>query len=364
MDNYINSSEYTNSLVFCLVKIIHNNDNNLNLLKERGIIIKICDSLDNYIYDESLIESVSTLFANVLISHDPGLWELNILDNIIKILDSFNSRENNQIILNCVLCINQMAATPSGIERIADSRFQEVFFETIERKSNNSEIVKFSTQLLGNYLAKEIGNNIKNMNFHKLIDYCNSLQQSFYYNSDVLTNINILAGCIIYNINEKNLKENLILLINESVKIQDWNVNLIQISLTLFIEIFDQNNCLIDNVFEEILLSCLNFLANHNDSEILILSCKILLIFSRNYIYMCVMVSKSLVQIIRSLMDKLDEIEKKDEIRELLFKIISLLIPEYHNAKKVSEELMNKFIYYSITAEFARSQKDLLVSKP
>jgi hypothetical protein len=61
-------------------------------------------------------------------------------------------------------------------------------------------------------------------------------------------------------------------------------------------------------------------------------------------------------------MDKLDEIERKEEIRELLFKIIGLLIPDHHNANKISEELMNKFIYYSITAEFGRNQKDLLVS--
>ena len=364
MDQYLDSSEYAYSLVFCLGKLTQSNEKNLNLLKESEIMNKLCNALDNLMSDDSLVESVTTLFANLLVNNEQSLCGDSMLNKVLQILEAYNPKDNNQVVLNCILCINQIASTSLGIERIADSRFQEVFFDTLERKNNDSEIVRFSTQLLGNYLAKEVGNNVKNMNFHKLIDNFNSLQQSFYYNSDVLTNINIVAGSIIYYINEKHIKENLILMINGSVKIQDWNVNLIQTSLALFIEIFEQNNSIIDNVFEEVLLSCLNFLANHKDSEILIQTSKILLIFSRNYLYTYVMVRKSLVEIIRSLMDKLDEIERKEEIRELLFKIIGLLIPDYHNAKKVSEELMNKFIYYSITVEFALNQKDLLVSKP
>jgi hypothetical protein len=263
--------------------------------------------------------------------------------------------------LNCILCINQFASDDAGIQQLAETRFQEILFDTLERKNNDSEIIRFSTQLLSNYLSKDLGNNIKRMNFHKLIQILVLLQKLYYYNSDVLININTIAGYIIYYVGEKYLKEKCVVIINESVKIQDWNLNIIQMSFALLIDIFESFPYIIDNVFEEVMLSCLNVMNNHDNSEVLILTCKLILKFSNNYLYTYVMVNNSLVQLISSLFDKQSEIENSLPIRDCLLQIIGLLIPEYHNALKVSEHLMDKLIYYSNTQEFADVQATFIV---
>ena len=74
------------------------------------------------------------------------------------------------------------------------------------------------------------------------------------------------------------------------------------------------------------------------------------------------MVNNCLVELIKSTMEKIFEIEKSFEIRDLLFRIIGLLIPDHHNALKVSEELMNRLIYYSNASDFIDSQEELIVN--
>ena len=249
-----------------------------------------------------------------------------------------------------------------GIKYLAESRFQDIIFDTIERKNNDSDISKFSIILFGNYLSKDFGDNIKGLNIQRIIQILIFLQKKYYYNSDVLININVVASHVIKIVNEKYQKEKLILIINESVRIQDWNITLIQMSLVIIKEILEKNFNLIDDVFEAILLSCLNSMNNHKDSDIILNCCNILLIFSKNYIYTYVMVNNCLVELIKSTMEKIFEIEKSFEIRDLLFRIIGLLIPDHHNALKVSEELMNRLIYYSNASDFIDSQEELIVN--
>jgi hypothetical protein len=331
---------------------------------DKGILAAIGNSLSNFLYDESLVECLSTMYVNLILNNADQLtnfFSINTPDSILNILEEYNPKENNPIILNCILCINQFASDDAGIQQLAETRFQEILFDTLERKNNDSEIIRFSTQLLSNYLSKDLGNNIKRMNFHKLIQILVLLQKLYYYNSDVLININTIAGYIIYYVGEKYLKEKCVVIINESVKIQDWNLNIIQMSFALLIDIFESFPYIIDNVFEEVMLSCLNVMNNHDNSEVLILTCKLILKFSNNYLYTYVMVNNSLVQLISSLFDKQSEIENSLPIRDCLLQIIGLLIPEYHNALKVSEHLMDKLIYYSNTQEFADVQATFIV---
>ena len=307
-----------------------------------------------------MVECITTFFANLIINdteNNVDFIKLNLPEFILSILEIYNPKNNNQIIVNCILCLNQFVMNDVGIKYLAESRFQDIIFDTIERKNNDSDISKFSIILFGNYLSKDFGDNIKGLNIQRIIQILIFLQKKYYYNSDVLININVVASHVIKIVNEKYQKEKLILIINESVRIQDWNITLIQMSLVIIKEILEKNFNLIDDVFEAILLSCLNSMNNHKDSDIILNCCNILLIFSKNYIYTYVMVNNCLVELIKSTMEKIFEIEKSFEIRDLLFRIIGLLIPDHHNALKVSEELMNILIYYSNASDFIDSQE-------
>jgi hypothetical protein len=160
---------------------------------------------------------------------------------------------------------------------------------------------------------------------------------------------------------DKSAKEKLYQLIGESIKIQDWNIQLIIMTLKLIYDILSSGAVLIDDIFEETMLSMLNLLRNHNNPDILVYCYKILSLFSKNYIYSYVMVNNGLVDLIKGALEADVDNKTKFVLREILLQMMGHLSTDMNNAKKLAEVLMNKLILDLNNDEFASSHHDIVV---
>ena len=264
--------------------------------------------------------------------------------------------------MNCIICLDQITMIDLGIQYLSTTKFQQILLETFEKKNAEPEIIKYCLHCLGSYLYKDLGNNVKTINFEKILFLLILLQKKYYSNSDILININYIAGYLIKIIRDKVAKEKLYQLIGESIKIQDWNIQLIIMTLKLIYEILQSGSVQIDDIFEETMHSMLNLIRNHNDPDIVILCYSILSLFSKIYIYSYVMVSNNIVEMIKGTLEADFDIKTKFTLRDILIKIMSHLTTDMNNARKLSEVLMNKLINDLNNEEFATQHQDILVN--
>ena len=93
-----------------------------------------------------MVECITNFFASLIINdteNNIDFIKLNLPEFILSMLEIYNPKNKNQIIVNCILCFNQFVMNDVGIKYFAESRFQDIIFDTIERKNDDSDISKF-----------------------------------------------------------------------------------------------------------------------------------------------------------------------------------------------------------------------------
>ena len=363
-DSYVSSVEFINSVIFCLGRISENNNVNSKEAMSGGILHKIQSILNKYISNETLTENITSLYGSLIRNNLENLIEFcknDLSISIFTILENYLDSNSSQIIMNCILCLDQISMIDQGIIYLSKTKFQQVLLDTFEKKSTDPEIIKNCLHCLGNYLYKDLGNNVKTINFEKIILLLILLQKKYYSNSDILININYIAGYLIKLIKDKVAKDKLYQLIEESIKIQDWNIPLIIMALKLINEILVSNSVIIDDIFEETMHTILNLLKNHHEPAIIILCYMILNLFAKNYIFSYVMVKNGLIEQIKGTLESEFDNKTKFHLRDILIKIMNSLSTDINNAKKLSEILINKLILDFMDDEYANQHNDIQV---
>ena len=248
-----------------------------------------------------------------------------------------------------------------GIIHLSKTNFQDLLLKVFLKKSSEPELIKNCLHCLGYYLNKDLGNNVKKMNFDQILLLLIFLQKNFYSNSDILININCISGYLINILKDKLAKEKLFLIIVESIKIQDWNVQLIVMTVKLIHDILKSESVEIDNIFEQTVHSIFILLRNHNDQDILIFSYNIIALFSKFFVLAWYMVNNGLVELIKVALETNYENKAKFKIRGILIEILGLLSKDAKNSKIISEVVMNKLILDLNCDEFASQNHEILV---
>jgi len=410
LNKLLKNVSFFNALLFCLGKIVLNNIKIGKTIIDCGILKKIKENAVEHIKNLALIETLTMLLTNMLknnipmaqnfIEADLIVFLFLILEKILLINSNNNQNLNenanknssdlslltqvgnnglininnndlnnsnnlnqkkfsendesliNSITLNIVTCFDSLTMYQKAIEYLANTRFHLLVLDTINIKYNEIEITKMSLHSLGNYFYNECGQNIKTLNFEKLLETLHMIQTKLYSNSDVLIYVNYIAGYLIKYMKEIKDKESLLRIILVPIKAQDWNAPLIINTLNIINDVFDKNKILQENFFGEIFTSLLNILKIHMVSGNLqvLLSCyKLILLFAKVYFNALEMVNEGLLNHIRDTFDFLQRTDKNNiqaylELNDILFKILDILLIDLNNKKKASEIFIGKFI--------------------
>jgi len=348
-DKFIKDTEFLNSMLFCLGKITINNVGFCRDTLDTGLLTKIKNIIPSIINNVPLIENVTNLYGNLLINNLESIEKFCKTGQIaatLMILEKYSDSDNNQIPLNCIVCLDSLTVVDKAIQFIADTKFSIILFNVLDKKLNEPHIIKYSLHLLSNYVYKEIGNNLKSLNFEQVLQMLINVQKKYYSNSDILINVNKIAGSLIKLMKEKAAKEKLFQIISESMKIQDWYAPLILMAMKITYEVLTTNPTLIDDIFEDNMLVFFNILKNHSASaEIQFYCYRTFSLFAKNPIYSYMLVNNGLMDYVKSSIDNTQiEPSKKEPIKVICYELSSIIAHDPNNAKIVSEILMDNII--------------------
>jgi hypothetical protein len=394
LNKLLKNLAFFNALLFCLGRIaLHNSKIGKNVI-DCGLLKKIKENINENLSNLPLLESLTMLLANLLrnnismaqkflagefvillflilekVLFSENLHSItesnfnNLNNNKININNNFsigvkkpnNENEENSInviTLNVISCFDALTMYDKAVEYLAQTKFNILIMDIINKKYSEVEIVKLALRAMGNYLSNEHGQNIKTLNFEKLISTLQMIQTKLYSNSDILIFVNYIAGHLNKYKKEMKDKESLFHIIIVGIKAQDWNASLIISTLNLIFEIFESCKILQENFFGEIFPSLLNIIKIHMSAtgniEVLLSAYKLILLFSKIYFNSLEMVSEGLLNYMKDTFDSIQRSEPKTqlftELNEILFKILDYLLMDLNTKRKASEIFIGKFI--------------------
>ena len=252
--------------------------------RDRNNSIKYNMNQEDLFSNEAICENYTNLIYNLL-SYNPSnikkFCTNKILDQILEILQQYKDSENQQIILNCLVCLEILTTKEESVKALSQHKcgFSSLMTSVITEKEKDSEVTKYTLKSLCNYFKKDIGLNYKKLNLEELIQLLIDTQKRYYAFWEILNFINILSGNLIENTNEPDAKEKLIKIILNSINIQESNINLVPPTLDLILNITNNKNnySLIEELVENNLTCIIQVLSNlKSHCGSCILSCKIL----------------------------------------------------------------------------------------
>ena len=152
-----------------------------------------------------------------------------------------------------------------------------------------------------------------------------------------------MKGCT-----NKQLTEKYYLLCLEGMNCQDWNLDIVLLSLKIIQENLISHQDLRNDVFERTKQSVLNILRIYmNRLEIQTVSNEILAVFSENKVLSFDIVNSDIMESIRDTLSNSDfnsDTEKRLQIRICVFKLLNYLAYDDSTSAKIASELMEPFI--------------------
>ena len=255
---------------------------------------------------------------------------------------------HNIIINNLLRVLDLLTISDGAVEFITKNRFMGAIMDTISKPNVDINIVIQSLKCLGNYFYKDTKSKWKHSEIEELYYILKSLQKEFYANSEVLTNINYIAGYILQGYKSKLYTERYYILALEGMNCQDWNNDLVSLSLKILKESLQSHEDLRNDVFEQTKQSVLNILRIYpNNLEVQKLCYEILTVFAENKVLSFNIVNSDVMESIRETMANEDfnsDTEKRLAIRITIFKLLSYLAYDDTTSIKIAYELMESFI--------------------
>ena len=330
--------------------------------------------------------------------------KMGITDNTLNMLDHFNDKvepkteeekqkdkdlknkenaDNNEpeiltpkdmvrdIMKNCAGTLEQITVPPQSNEFLANkTTFGDTMNNTLENENNDNDYIITSLHSLGNHLYNENGKNYAKLDLPRLYKLLKNLQSKHYSDPEVLTNVNYLSGALVKNLKDdakgKEYTKKFYDLIPESTKCQDYNPNLVNLSLKLMHDGLVKKPYLVDEVYEETVPTVLNLQKLYKDNpEIQENGYKILSLFATKPTFASGMINNGLLDVVKETIenplfnDSLKENAKG--LKNAIYKMLKSLAKEDDNKPKISDELMENLIPVLDEKGYNEEGKDVLL---
>ena len=300
------------------------------------------------------------IFENVLKIinlYSPQIIQKRKLENIIESdSKSIKPRLFNVIILSLFKVLTLLTIDDDCIEIITKNNFIATILDTISKPNVFSKVVIQALLALRNYFMKDLKDKWVQNEIEELYNILKTLQKDFYANSEVLTNINHICGYILKECKNKQLSEKYYLLCLEGLNCQDWNLDIVLLSLKIIKENLISHEDLRNDVFEQTKQSVLGILRIYlNSLEIQILCFEILTVFAEDKVLSFNIVNSDIMESIRDTLSNPDfnsDTEKRLQIRICVFKLLNYLAYDDSTSAKISSELMEPFINDLLSTTF------------
>ena len=258
------------------------------------------------------------------------------------------------IMKNCAGALEQITVPPTSNEYLSNkTTFADTINKTLENENNDTDYLVSALHSLGNHLFNENGKNYSKLDLPKVYKLCKDLQSKYYSNPDMLSKINCIAGALVKNLKDNNegkeYTKKFYDLIPETIKVQDYNPDLVLMSLKLMHDGLEKKPYLVDEVYDETVPPTLNLLKLYKDNpEIQENGYKILSLFAKNNAFGSAMISNGLLDVIK---DTLENTLFSDSLKATakglkgeIFRLLNSLSLEKDNCPKIADELMGNLI--------------------
>ena len=387
-EGYKDEPEYFHNVVFVLSIICLDHKNYSDEVVDTKLLEKIVKRINTFEQNDELMVNYSELLKNLVEKNEENRTKMcneEIFNNVLHIIDTYSPRikekkrgftilkyskqnttftlssnstvtemqnmepEVHNIIINNLLRVLDLLTISDGsVEYITKNRFMGAIIDTIKRPNVDINIVIQSLHCLGNYFYKDTKSKWKHHEIEELYYILKSLQKEFYANSEVLTNINYIAGYILQGYKSRLYTERYYLLALEGLNCQDWNLDLVLLSLKIIKDSLISHEDLRNDVFEQTKQSVLNILRIYqNNLEVQKLSYEVLTVFAENKVLSFNIVNSDVMESIRETMTNQDfnsDTEKRLAIRISIFKLLNYLAYDDSTSLKIAYDLMESFI--------------------
>ena len=343
--------------------LLINNEDNRDKMCNEGIINNILLFIQKYTpkldNDENMKNEAITLRANLTNVNNALPKENNTLQDNDDLINGFNL-----ILSNFLKALNYLSSNEKSNEIISvDNNYIDSLLHTIDKPKLDINNLNLSLFCLGNYYKKINKEIWKNENSEKIYILLQSLQKTYYTNGDILININTLIGYIIKGLSMKFLVERYYSLALEGINCQDWNEQLILLTLIILKECLIQHEDLRSEVFENTEHTILNVLKLFQNNLIIqIIGYEILVLFTENGTYAYSLANTDIFSSIRSTLSNKEfnnDPEKRLNVRLAIYKLLNYLAYDKTINAKISFELMESFIKDLKTENFTEDLNEM-----
>ena len=289
-----------------------------------------------------------------------ALGKSTIMNRLIsKDLDEIKERKKfdfiRGILENSIKTIDHVTISKKSNGVLSKMNFTEIIKNSLKNKNHSIYYITTALHSLGNFLYYETGENIKKLNLDEIHNLLKILQRQFYSNSNILANINYISGILLKNINSHDNENESIIkfftLVNESTKCQDWNNQLVLMSLKYLLEGMNKHTFLSkdDFIFSDTVPNLFNLLDIYKDNiRVQVLIYKILSYFANGNEMSHSMIKQSnlflhVKESLNNITFNLD-IKSKSEIRKVIYDLLEILSSNEKNCKSISDDLLDSLL--------------------
>ena len=252
------------------------------------------------------------------------------------------------IMMNSIKYLDKITSDPEVNKYISsNTSFNSYIVISIKNENNDNNYLVTALHCFGNYLLSEAGKSFLRTKLVDIYQLLKNLQSKYYSNSGFLININYISGSIIMNKVDKNYAKMFFDLVADSIKFQDWNANLIKMSLKIINDSLDKNPSLVNSVNEHLISNIINILKTYKDDYEIQLYCYKILSFFANDEHTSSfsdIINKLLQQIKQSLNRILTDDKEEKELKEKIKTAITNLTIFLANIDKYSDNIINELI--------------------
>ena len=310
--------------------------------------------LNDNINDESIKNGSFKTRKKQMTENEENLLNEEILETLsfsstkIQKRSSLKNSFVRGIMMNCINYLDSITSIPEVNKYLTSNTFFNSYIvSSIQNENNDNNYLVVALHCFGNYLLSEAGISFLKSKVIDIYQLLKNLQTKYYSNSGILININYISGSIIMNKIDKNYAKMFFELIIESIKCQDWNVNLIKMALKIINDALNKNPFIIKEVNDSLIPNIINILKLYKDNYEIQLNCYKILLFFANDEYSSSfsgMINKLLQQIKQSLGKIWNDNKEGNNIKEKIKKAINNLIIFLGNIDEFSYNITNELI--------------------
>jgi hypothetical protein len=254
----------------------------------------------------------------------------------------------NQILNNFLKVLYYLTLYDNSNPYITNDRYIQSLINTIGKPKVDINNINVSLFCLANYYSRISKDNWKSDYINEIYTLLQSVHKTYYTFGDILINVNNLIGFILKGLDINIFIEKYYCLAIEGLNCQDWNEQLVLLTLQII------KQCLIDHVdlrkdlYEVTKHLILNILKLYQNNLIIpILGYEILVLFTENGKYAYDLANTDIFILIRTTLSNKDfnvDPDKRLIVRLNIYKILNYLAFDKTINLTISFELMESFI--------------------